>query len=137
MYPIEYTCTNEDTMSTGINIETVNVSKLKPQDRLRDSTSIHLIRYIVTGILFRPTSIKTTTAKKVVIRTQVQVINCDPLIPIFLPKNPDAIDPKSGNNINAKYIIYILLLYYLLIYKMLQVYLNLLQILLQLLLLYK
>ena len=129
-------CTNEDTMSTGINIETVNESKLKPQDTLKYSMSIHLTRCIVTGILFIPTSIKATTDKKVVIRTPVQVINCDPRIPIFLPKNPDDIEPNIGNNINAKYIIDILLLYYLLIYKMLQVYLNLLQILLQLLLLY-
>jgi hypothetical protein len=100
-------------MSTGINIETVNESKLKPQDTLRDSMSFHLTRCFVSGILLRPTSIKATTAKKVVIRTPVQVINCDPLIPIFLPKNPDDIEPKIGNNINAKYIIDILLLYYL------------------------
>jgi hypothetical protein len=44
MYPIEYTCTKEDTISTGINIETVKESKLKPQDIFKISASTHLKR---------------------------------------------------------------------------------------------
>jgi len=44
----------------------------------------------------------------VVIITQQHVINCDPLTPIFLPKNPETIDPNNGKTIIAKYIIYIL-----------------------------
>ena len=129
-------CTNDDTISTGINIDKVKQSKLNPHDTLKLSISIHFIKCIVTNWLFKPTSIKEIITKIVVIITQVQVINCDPLIPTFLPKNPENIDPKIGNSISVKYIIYTLSLYYLLIYKMLQVYLDLLQILLQLLLLY-
>src|SRR5271155_6221078 len=128
MYPIEYTCTTEDTINTGISIETVKESKLNPHDILRVSESIHLKRYIVTGMLFKPTSINVIIDKNVVIITQVHVINCDPLTPTFLPKKPDTIDPNIGSTIKARYIIYILLLYFLLIYKKLLIYLNLLQI---------
>jgi len=86
IYPTEYTCTKEDTINTGISIETVNESKLNPQDIFRLSASTHLNRCIVTGILFKPTSIKATIAKNVVIITQLHVIICDPLTPTFLPK---------------------------------------------------
>src|SRR5271154_2255516 len=103
-------------------METVNESKLNPQDILSVSESIHLKRCIVTGMLFKPTSTKAITAKKVAIITQVHVINCDPLTPTFLPKKPDTIDPNIGITIKAKYIIYILLLYFLLIYKKLLIY---------------
>src|ERR1700735_3712896 len=129
MYPIEYTCTKEDTINTGISIETVNESKLNPQDILRVSASTHLKRCIVTGMLFKPTSINAIIAKNVVIITQLHVINCDPLTPTFLPKKPDTIDPNIGITIKAKYIIYTLLLYFLLIYKKLPIYLDLLRIL--------
>ena|ERR1700759_3148249 len=125
MYPIEYTCTKEDTINTGINIETVNESKLNAQPTFNVSMSIHLNKCIVTGMLFKPTSKKATIAINVVIITQLHVINCAPLTPIFLPKKPDDMDPNKGNTIKAKYIIYILLLCFLLVYKMLLVYLNL------------
>ena len=125
MYPIEYTWTKEDTINTGINIKTVSESKLKAQPTFKLSISIHLNKCIVTGILFRPTSKKATIANSVVIITQVHVIICDPLTPIFLPKKPDEMDPNNGSTIKTKYIIYILLLYFLLVYKMLLVYLNL------------
>ena len=118
-------CTNEETINTGINIDTVSASKLKPQNTFSDSESIHLKRYIDTGILFKPTSKNAKIAKIVVIITEPHVIICDPLTPIFLPKKPDIIDPNKGKTIKAKYIIYILLLYFLLIYKMQLKYLNL------------
>ena len=108
MYPIEYTCTNEETISTGINIETVNESKLKAQSTFNDSESIHLNSLIVTGIPFNPTSKNAIIANKVVVITEQHVIMCDPVTPIFLPKNPEIIDPNIGNPINARYIIYFL-----------------------------
>ena len=105
MYPIEYICTKEETINTGISIETVNESKWNPHDTLSDSESIHLNTSIDTGILFNPTSKKAIIAKTVVIITAVHVIICDPETPIFLPKKPDAIDPNSGKIIIARYII--------------------------------
>lgn len=106
-------CTNELTINTGINILTVKLSKWKPHKTLSDSLSIHLKRFIETGILFKPTSKKATMANIVVTITLVHVINCAPLTPTFLPKNPETIDPNKGKVIIAKYIIYILLQYYL------------------------
>jgi hypothetical protein len=106
---MEYTCTKELTIRTGINMDTVRLSKLKPHKALSDSLSIHLKRFIDVGILFKPTSKKAMIASKVVIITDVHVINCAPLTPIFLPKNPEAIDPNNGKVTIAKYIICILL----------------------------
>ena len=123
MYPIEYICTKEETISTGISIDTVKESKLNAQAIFNDSESTHLNKYIVTGILFNPTSAKVKIANIVVVITQPHVINCDPLTPIFLPKKPDTIDPNKGKIIKAKYIILFLLLYFLSIYKMLPIYL--------------
>ena len=48
-------------------------------------------------------------ASIVVITTELVVIICDPLTPIFLPKNPDEIEASNGKVIITKYIIYILL----------------------------
>jgi hypothetical protein len=59
------------------------------------------------------------------IKVSVHVINCAPLTPIFLPKKPETIDPNKGKVIIAKYIIYILLQYFLLICKKQPEYLNL------------
>jgi len=73
-----------------------------------DSLSIHLKRFIDTGILFSPTSKKATIASNVVEITHKHVINCAPLTPTFLPKSPATIDPNNGKVIIAKYIIYIL-----------------------------
>ena|ERR1700712_585415 len=98
-------CTKEETINTGINIDTVKESKLNPHDIFKDSESIHLKRCIDTGMLFKPTSKKASIAHVVVKITHKHVINCAPLTPIFLPKNPDAIDPNKGNTIIAKYII--------------------------------
>ena len=108
MYPIEYICTKDDIINTGINIETVKESKLKAQDTFKYSASIHLNKCTFTGLLFKPASIKAKMAKIVVVITQVHVIICDPLTPTFLPKNPEIIDPNIGNPIKAKYIIYFL-----------------------------
>lgn len=104
MYPIEYTCTNEETISTGISIDTVRESKVKPHDTLRDSESIHLNKFIYTGMLLIPTSKKLTIESKVVVITHVHVIMWDPVTPTFLPKNPEIIEPNKGNVINVKYI---------------------------------
>jgi hypothetical protein len=102
---MEYICTKDDTISTGISIETVNESKLNAQDTSNDSESIHLNTWIDTGVLFNPTSKKPNTANIVVVTTAVHVIICAPDTPIFLPKKPEAIDPNSGKIIIARYII--------------------------------
>ena len=62
IYPMEYIWTKELTIKTGINIDTVKLSKWKPHKTLRDSLSIHLKRWMDTGILFKPTSKKITSA---------------------------------------------------------------------------
>ena len=105
MYPIEYTWTKEDTIKTGKSIDTVKLSKWKPQNTFKDSESIQLKRLIETGILFIPTSKKAITANSVVIITKLVVISCAPVTPIFLPNKPDAIDPSKGSVIIVKYII--------------------------------
>ena len=105
MYPIEYTCTNDETMRTGINIDTVKESKLKLHKTFKDSESIHLKSFMETGMLFKPTSKKANTAIIVVVITDIHVIKCDPLTPIFLPKKPEEIEPNKGNIIIIKYII--------------------------------
>jgi len=108
MYPIEYICTREETISTGISILTVKLSKWKSHRTSSDSLSIHLKRFIDTGILFRPTSKKAIITNKVVKIIDRDVTNCAPLTPTFLPKNPETIAPNKGKIIMAKYIIYIL-----------------------------
>ena len=92
IYPIEYICTKEDTINTGINIDTVKLSKLKLHFIFNDSASIHLNNSILTGIWFNPTSKKANIANIVVIITQPHVTIRAPLTPIFLPKKPDIID---------------------------------------------
>jgi hypothetical protein len=72
-----------------------------------------------------PTSINANRAKIVVTITHEDVINCAPVTPTFLPKKPETIDPNKGKIIILKYIIYILLLYFLLIYRKQLKYLNL------------
>src|SRR6185369_15706413 len=99
------------------NIDTVKLSKFNPHSTLNDSLSIHLNRFIKTVMLFKPTSKKASIANSVVTITLVHVIIWAPLTPTFLPKNPETIDPNKGKMIIAKYIIYILLQYFLLICK--------------------
>lgn len=74
---------------------------------LNHSLSIHLNKFIVTGILLKPTSKKHNIANIVVIITHEDVINCAPLTPTFLPKKPDTIDPNNGKIIILKYILFI------------------------------
>src|ERR1700754_4466226 len=93
---------------------------------LNHSLSIHLNKWIETGILFNPTSKNAIIANNVVIIMLEHVITCAPLTPTFLPKKPETIDPNKGNIIILKYIICILLQYFLLIYKKQLEYLNLL-----------
>lgn len=104
MYPIEYICTREETTSTGINIDTVRESKLKLHDTLSDSESIHLKSLTDTGVLFIPTSKKDIMDIIVVVTINEHVIIWEPVTPIFLPKNPDTIEPNKGNVIIVKYI---------------------------------
>ena len=118
IYPIEYKWTNDETIRTGINMDTVKASKLNPHITWRFSESIQVNNSNVTGMLFKATSKKTMIDKKVVNITELHVINWAPLTPIFLPKNPDNIEANNGIKINTKYIIYILYLYFLLICKM-------------------
>jgi hypothetical protein len=84
---------------------TVKASKLNPQLTLRDSKSIHLNNSTKTGMFVIPTSIKTNTENRVVIPMHVHAMNCDPLTPTFLPKNPEAIALNNGKIIIDKYII--------------------------------
>jgi hypothetical protein len=91
-------------INTGINIDTVNASKLKLHNTNNDSESIHLNNFNVKGIEFKPTSKKHIRANIVVIIIEEHVIICAPLTPTFLPKNPATIDPNRGNNIIVRYI---------------------------------
>ena len=75
MYPIEYTCTKEETIRTGISIDTVKESKLKLHSTFSDSESTHLKSCIDTGILFIPTSINDNIDRMVVTITDEHVIN--------------------------------------------------------------
>jgi hypothetical protein len=56
-------------------------------------------------MLFKPTSKKASVAIIVVDITEAHAIICDPVTPIFLPKNPQEIEPNKGNIIIIKYII--------------------------------
>jgi len=68
-------CTSEETINTGINIDTVKESKLKLHSTLSDSESTHLKSCKDTEILFKPTSINANVESKVVIITGVHVIH--------------------------------------------------------------
>jgi len=86
-------------------MDTVKESKLKLHNTFNVSESIHLKSFIETGILFKPTSKNANVARAVVVTIDVHAIKCEPLTPIFLPKNPEAIEDNKGNNIIIKYII--------------------------------
>jgi hypothetical protein len=101
---MEYICTKLDTINTGINIDTVKESKLKLQNKIKDSESIHLNNLSSTGIEFRPTSIKIKIDKRVVREIDIQVIRWVPCTPIFLPSNPGSRELNKGNKINVRYI---------------------------------
>jgi hypothetical protein len=98
-------CTKEDTINTGINIDTVKESKLNPHSIFKDSESSHLNNCIFTGVLYIPTSTNVNIAKRVVITTHVQVIICEPVTPTFLPKKPAIMEPNRGKIKIVKYII--------------------------------
>jgi hypothetical protein len=86
-------------------MDTVKESKLKPHNIFNDSESTHLNSCIETEVLFRPTSIKANAENTVVNNIDIHVISWAPLIPTFLPKKPETIDPNKGNIIIVKYII--------------------------------
>ena len=89
-------------------------------------------------MLLKPTSKNTTIEIKVVMTTQLQVINCEPFTPIFLPKKPDVKAPKKGKIKIERYIMWrshcFAVKYFLLTDNKLQEYLNQLLTLHQLLL---
>jgi len=97
-------CTKLDTINTGISIDTVKESKLKLQNIIKDSESIHLNNLISTGIEFNPTSVNITIDIRVVIKIDKQVINWEPCTPIFLPNNPGNRELNKGKKIKVKYI---------------------------------
>ena len=72
---------------------------------LKDSESIHLNILTITGTLLYPTSKKAIMHKIVVKKIEIQVIACEPVTPIFLPKNPETIEPTRGKIISVIYII--------------------------------
>jgi hypothetical protein len=67
-------CTTQDTTKTGINIDTVKESKLKPHPIFKFSVSNHLNKCKTTEELFKPTSIKIVIAITVVIIRDKHVI---------------------------------------------------------------
>ena len=69
---------------------------------LSNSESTHLNKSIFTVILCIPTSRKLNMTRIVLINIEKDVIICAPLIPIFLPNNPDIIDPNKGKIIIIK-----------------------------------
>lgn len=85
-------------------METVKESKLNPHEIFKDSESIHLNIFMCTGILDIPTSMKVNREITVVAIMHEHVINCDPVTPTFLPKNPDTMEPKRGRISMLKYI---------------------------------
>ena len=85
-------------------METVRESKLKLHSTFNDSESIHLKSCIDTGIPFIPTSINDNMETTVVIINNEHVINWDPVTPIFLPKNPEKMEPNKGSVMIVKYI---------------------------------
>lgn len=97
-------CTKEDTIKTGISIDTVKESKLKLQDTFKDSESIHLNKFIYTGVLLKPTSKNAIIASNVVVKTDAHVIKWDPVTPIFLPKKPEDMEDSNGKKIIVRYI---------------------------------
>ena len=105
-------------------MEDVNESKLKPHNTLSHSVSIHLIANIDTNVSFSDISLNITTAIKVIVNIKDEVINCDPFTPTFLPRKPETIEPNKGSTIKAKYIIYNLWLWFLLICKTLLKFLD-------------
>jgi hypothetical protein len=104
MYPIEYICTKEDTIETGINIEAVKLSKLKLHNINNDSESNHLNNLIYVGIWLNPTSKNINIDNIVVIIILELVIICAPLVPIFLPNNPDTNELNIGKTNIVRYI---------------------------------
>jgi hypothetical protein len=67
-------CTKEDTINTGISIDTVKESKVKPHHKFSDSESTHLNNFALTITLFIATSKKANRAMIVVNNMHVHVI---------------------------------------------------------------
>ncbi len=68
----------------------VNASKLKPHNILSDSLSIHVKRFMDTGVLSKPTS------KKAIIDSNVVTITLEPVI-ICVSSNSEFSTKKTGN----------------------------------------
>ena len=68
--------TNEETINTGISIDTVNESKWKPHNIITNNRVV-----------------------------EDEIINFDPLTPSFLPKNPEDIEESKGEILSLKDVI--------------------------------
>jgi hypothetical protein len=82
----------------------VKESKLKLHNTYKISESIHLNILKYTDMEFVPTSKKIIILNSITINIELVDINCAPVLPIFLPKNPAVIELSIGNNINDRYI---------------------------------
>ena len=93
----------------GNLISIISIQKSLPYGYNRDLQEITPLLWNsfaeLHSILIVLTSINAIIAKIVVIITHVHVIIRAPLTPIFLPKKPDTIDPKSGKIINISSIV--------------------------------
>ena len=97
-------CTNDETTSTGNSIDTVRLSKRKPQLTSIDSESIQLAKQIDTGLPDNPTSQNATIDNKADITSKVHVMMCAPVTPIFRPRKPAEIAPSRGRVKIVRYI---------------------------------
>ncbi len=82
MYPMEYTCTMNDTQFTTISITAVRVSIFSDHETSRLPDVIQDSSSMVTGFPFRATSMKITTLSRAEIPTRAEVTNWAPLSPI-------------------------------------------------------
>jgi len=82
MYSIEYLCTKVDTVVTTINLVTVKLSYLLPQDTVNLSLSIHRPLDKVTVFPHLPTSYPTPLAL-------LQVLALNPVVTRTAPSRPN------------------------------------------------
>lgn len=105
IYPILYTCTQEDTTSTGSSIATVRSSKVNAHETYIDALSSHVPHTTVTAERPNPTSIKAIIANSVVIMTHPVATSCDPVVPSVRPRSPATAAPRNGIITIVRYIL--------------------------------
>ena len=99
---------------------TLRLSKEKPQPTFKRSESIQLPICIYTGLPAIPTSKNAITTNTDVIPKDEIVIVDAPVLPNFLPSNPDTAEANKGKNKIVKYMFKFLMICYLLIDSMQQ-----------------